>query len=164
MKNIEKNEKVLGTFAEKSISEAENRIRLSEMTTEALSRLENENGFFVMIEGSCIDTYSHEQNIDKMLVEMIDFDDAVKTAMEYVDNNPDTLLIVTADHETGGLMLDGVSKKEQLTDSLFTSNGEHTDADVLVYAYGLGAEEITQYDVIDNTSIYSFVKQGLSNK
>ena len=163
IKNIDKNEKVIGTFAEESISKEVNRTSLVDMTDEALSRLENENGFLLMVEGSDIDSYSHEENIDKMLIEMIDFDDAVEIAMSYVDTHPDTLLILTADHETGGLNLDGIISKEQLTDSLFTSNGQHTDTDVVIYAYGVGASDITKYDVIDNTSIYKFVKQGLDN-
>lgn len=163
LKNINKNEKVIGTFAEESISKETNRTSLASMTREALSRLENDKGFLMMIEGSDIDSYSHDRNMNKMLMEMIDFDKAVEIAISYVNKHSDTLLIVTADHETGGLNLDGVFSKEQLTNLLFTSNGQHTDKDVLIYAYGLGAKDITKYDVIDNTSIYEFIKQGLEN-
>lgn len=116
-----------------------------------------------MIEGSEIDTCSHNSDINNMLVEMIDFDDVVGTAITYVNNYPNTLLSVTAYHETGGLKIDGVSSKEQLNNLLFTSNGQHTDSDVLVYAYGIGAQEITKYDFIDNTSIYKFIRQGIVN-
>lgn len=163
LENIDKNQKVIGTFAEESISEQSNRISLAEMTEEAISRLENKNGFFLMIEGSDIDTYSHKENMNKMLIEMIDFDDAVKVAISYVDNNPETLLIVTADHETGGLNLNNIKSKNQLRDSLFSST-EHTESDVVLYAYGIGAKDITKYDIIDNTSIYKFVKQVIDNK
>ena len=162
LKNIDKNQKVIGTFAEESISKETNRINLAEMVEEAIVRLESENGFFIMIEGSDIDTYSHKQDMDKMLIEMIDFDDTVKVAMSYVDKNPDTLLIVTADHETGGLNLKNVKSKNQLRDSLFTST-EHTETNVDLYAYGIGANDITEYDIIDNTSIYKFIKQGIDN-
>lgn len=161
IKNINKNEKVIGTFAEESISKETNRTSLADMTEVALNKLENENGFFLMIEGSDIDTYSHNGDMDKMLIEMLDFDEAVGISMAYVDRHPDTLLIITADHETGGLKLDDISSKEQLTDLLFTSNGQHTQTNVVIYAYGLGAEDITQYDIIDNTSICKFVRQGL---
>lgn len=162
--NIDKTKKVIGTFAEESISKEMQRVTLADMTNKALSRLENDNGFFLMVEGSDIDTYSHNSDIDNMLKEMIDFDNAVKVAMEYVDNNEETLLIVTADHETGGLMLDNtIINKEQLTNELYTSNGAHTQKNVLLYAYGNSAKDITNYDVIDNTSICKFVKQGLSN-
>ncbi len=68
-----------------------------------------------MVEGTDIDTFSHKKDINNTLIEMLDFDDAVKVAKEYVDKNEDTLLIVTADHETGGLTLNGIKSKEQLT-------------------------------------------------
>ena len=162
LENVEKNERIIGTFAEESISKEKNRTALSYMAEEAIARLENEKGFFLMIEGSDIDSYSHEQNMDKMLIEMIDFDDAVEVAMSYVDKNPDTLLIVTADHETGGLKVDKYMHKEQLTNKLFTTT-EHTENDVALYAYGVGANDITKYEIIDNTSIYKFIKQGIDN-
>lgn len=163
LSDIDKESKVIGTFADKSISEEENRISLSDLTQEAISRLENDKGFFLMIEGSNIDVYSHEENLSKTLKELIDFDDAVKIAKKYVDKNPDTLLIITADHETGGLNLDGVTSANQLNNSLYTSGGEHTSANVLLYAYGIGAEDLTQYNVIDNTYICKFIKQGIKN-
>lgn len=163
LRNIDKENKIIGTFANESISKEENRVKLVDLTEEAISRLENQNGFFLMIEGSDIDTYSHEENIEKMLNEMIDFDDAVEIAKEYVDKHEDTLLIVTADHETGGLNLGGVISAEQLTDSLYTSDGSHTSKNVLIFAYGMGAEDLTKYDVIDNTCIYKFIKQGILN-
>lgn len=163
LNSISKDERIIGTFANGSISKESNRIALKYMTKEAISRLENDNGFFLMIEGSDIDTYSHESNMSKMLNEMIDFDDAVGVAKQYVDEHPDTLLIVTADHETGGLTLDGVTSASELSDSLFTSNGQHTSSNVLVYAYGVGAEDLTENEVIENTFICKFIKQGLDN-
>jgi len=163
LSSVDKNNKVIGTFANESISKEEKRVSLAELTEEAINRLGNDKGFFLMVEGSDIDSYSHEGNMSKMLNEMIDFDDAVGVAKVYVDENEDTLLIVTADHETGGLNLDGVMSKEQLRDSLFTSGGTHTSRNVLVYAYGMGAEDLTKYDVIDNTAICKFVRQGIEN-
>jgi len=163
LEGVSKNERVIGTLANTSMSQERERISLSQMTKTAINRLENENGFFLMIEGSDIDTYSHEADIENMITELIDFDDAVKIAIEYVDKHPDTLLIVTADHETGGLIQNSEQSKGELTDFLFTSNGEHTNANVILYAYGIGANELTQYDIIDNTSIHRFVKTGLSN-
>jgi len=163
LNKVDKNSKVIGTFANESLSKEENRVSLADLSKEAFSRLENDNGFFLMIEGSDIDAYGHKLNLSKTLIEIIDFDEAVKVAKEYVDEHPDTLLIVTADHESGGLVLDGVTDANQLTDSLYTSGGDHTDANVLVYAYGIGAEDLTQYDIIDNTSIHKFVKQGITN-
>lgn len=160
--NIDKDVKVIGTFADMSISKEEIRTSLLDMTTTALSRLENDNGFFLMIEGSDIDSYSHELDITKMLEEVIDFDNAIKIAKEYVDIHPDTLLIVTADHETGGLDLTGVSSREQLKNSLFTTK-EHTGKNVLVFAYGKGSKDLIQYNLIDNTHISKFIRQGITN-
>lgn len=164
LENIGKDEKVIGTFAEQSISQEDDRVSLSKMTEVALSKLENDKGFFLMVEGSDIDTYSHKTDISKMLTEIIDFDEAVKTAMSYVDKHPDTLLIVTADHETGGLDLEGITTKEQLTNLLFKSNGAHTSRNVLLYAYGAGAEKLTHEKLIDNTEICKFIKQEISIK
>ena len=163
LKAVNKDRKVIGTFAEDALSVEENRISLSDLTKEAISRLENDSGFFLMVEGSDIDTYSHGGDISKTLNEIIDFDNAVFVAKKYVDENPDTLLIVTADHETGGLNLEGVTTAEQLTNSLFTSGGSHTSANVLLFAYGMGAKDLTKYDLIDNTSICKFVRQGIYN-
>ena len=160
--NIDKDVKVIGTFADESISKQEIRTSLSNMTATALSRLENENGFFLMIEGSDIDSYSHKLNIIKMLEEVIDFDNAVKIAKEYVDIHPDTLLIVTADHETGGLDLSGVKSRDQLKDSLFTTK-DHTGKNVLIFAYGKGSKDLIQYNLIDNTHIGKFIRQGIMN-
>lgn len=70
-----------------------------------------------MIEGSDIDLYSHRTQVSNMFTEMKDFDDAVGYMMNYVDEHPDTLLIITADHETDGLYLNGITSKDQLTDS-----------------------------------------------
>lgn len=161
--NISKDEKIIGTFAEEALSTEGERISLEELTTEAIYRLENENGFFLMVEGSDIDTYSHKKDIYRTLNEMIDFDNAVAVAKQYVDEHPDTLLIVTADHETGGLSLEGVDSVNELNNSLFTSDGTHTSANVLLFAYGAGARELTGYNLIDNTSICKFVRQGILN-
>lgn len=163
LEKLNKSNKVIGTFSESSLSEENNKVKVADLTKKAISRLENSNGFFLMVEGSDIDSYSHKSDMDKMLDEMINFDDAVSIAKEYVDTHQDTLLIITADHETGGLNLEGVKENNQLTDSLFTSNGNHTNVDVLVYAYGVGAEDLTRYDVIDNTSISKFIRQGIAN-
>ncbi|WP_152088269.1 alkaline phosphatase [Pseudoalteromonas sp. A25] len=99
----------LGLFAPVGLAFAidENPDRLEKMTKKALSLLEkkNEKGFFVMIEGSQIDWCGHANDIACAMAEMHDFANSIKAAKQYVDNNPDTLLVVTADHSTGGLTL-----------------------------------------------------------
>lgn len=169
--SIDKDKHVIGTFSDDRMTKDEYGNAknadpsLVEMTELALSRLENDKGFFVMIEGSDIDTFSHKGQIGNMLNEMICFDNVVKVAMNYVDKNPNTLLVITADHETGGLILDGVTSPDQLVDSLYTSGGggyyPHTNSNVLVYAYGKDAAELTNHGTIDNTDISKFIRSKL---
>ncbi len=164
-----KNQKVIGAFSWGRMTQDSSNgspinaePSLVQMTQAAFSRLENENGFLVMIEGSDIDTYSHiyDRSMTNMLNELYAFDNAIKVAMDYVDTHPNTILIVTADHETGGLNLENVTTKEQLTDDLFT-NYNHTNENVMVYAYGRDTEQLTNCGTIDNTDIHNFIKQKL---
>jgi alkaline phosphatase len=79
---------------------------LAEMTTAALKILgRNPKGFFVMIEGGRIDHACHSHDIKGSIYDTLAFDDAVKVALEYQKSHPDVLVVVTADHETGGLGL-----------------------------------------------------------
>ena len=87
-----------------------------------------------------------------MSAQLLSFDNAVAVAKEYVDQNPDTLLIVTADHETGGL-----------EDGQWTSNGQHTASFVSVYAYGVGAEGLTEACLVDNTDIHDYIEESIEN-
>ncbi|CAH9061603.1 Alkaline phosphatase 3 [Pseudoalteromonas sp. CIP111854] len=99
----------LGLFAPVGLPFAidENPNRLEKMTKKSLSLLDKhkDNGFFVMIEGSQIDWCGHANDIACAMSEMHDFANAIKVAKQYVDKNPDTLLVITADHSTGGLTL-----------------------------------------------------------
>jgi len=79
---------------------------LVQMTDKALKLLSTQqNGFVVMIEGSQIDWCGHANDVACAMAEMHDFANAIKVAKAYVDQHPDTILVVTADHETGGLSL-----------------------------------------------------------
>ena len=99
----------LGLFAEVGLPFAldENPTRLTQMPTKALDLLDGQNdkGFFVMIEGSQIDWCGHANDIACAMGEMDDFAKSIEQAKAYVDKNPDTLLVITADHSTGGLTL-----------------------------------------------------------
>ncbi|MGR5068904.1 alkaline phosphatase [Vibrio alfacsensis] len=98
----------LGLFADKAFPFAldENPTRLEVMTNKALSLLQRtDNGFFVMIEGSQIDWCGHANDIACAMAEMDDFAKSIALAKAYVDAHPDTLLVVTADHSTGGLTI-----------------------------------------------------------
>lgn len=99
----------IGLYAAKGLPFAldENPTRLTKLTFKALDLLDNQNkdGFFVMIEGSQIDWCGHANDIACAMAEMDDFASAIEKAKAYVDKNKDTLLVITADHSTGGLTL-----------------------------------------------------------
>ena len=109
----------------------------------ALQTLDNaENGFFLMVEGSQIDFACHAGDSTWMIDEMLDFDYAVKVALDYAKGHGNTLVVVTADHETGGLTM--IDRQGKYTNVSFDySTGSHTCLPVLVYAYGPGAEQFT---------------------
>ena len=109
----------------------------------ALKSLDDaENGFFLMVEGSQIDFACHGNDSTWMMDEMLDFDYAIQVALDYAKEKGNTLVVVTADHETGGLTLPDPQGK--YTNVVFNySTGSHTCLPVLVYAYGPGAEQLT---------------------
>ncbi len=117
----------------------------------ALKTLDDaENGFFLMVEGSQIDFACHANDSAWMMDEMLDFDYAVKVALDYAKEKGNTLVVVTADHETGGLTLPDPQGK--YTNVVFDySSGSHTCLPVLVYAYGPGAERFTGW--MQNTDL-----------
>jgi len=101
-----------------------------------------ENGFFLMVEGSQIDMACHGNDSTWMMDEMMDFDYAVKVALDFAKKDGNTLVVVTADHETGGLSLP--DPKGKYTNVTFDySTGSHTCLPVMVFAYGPGAEQFT---------------------
>ncbi len=113
---------------------------LAEMTDRALEILSrDEDGFFVMIEGSQIDWAGHENDHDWLMDEMADFDEAVGVVMDFAETDGRTLVIVTADHETGAYsVLDGSLERNVVTRPDFGS-GDHSAAMVPVLAYGPGS-------------------------
>ena len=117
----------------------------------ALQTLDNaENGFFLMVEGSQIDFACHAHDSTWMIDEMMDFDYAIDVALDYAKEKGNTLVVVTADHETGGLTLPDPNGK--YTNVVFDySTGSHTALPVLVYAYGPGAEQFTGW--MQNTAL-----------
>jgi alkaline phosphatase len=99
----------------------------------------NRKGFFLMVEGSQIDWGGHLNNADYVISEMIDFDQAIGKALAFAVKDRKTLIIVTADHETGGLSLTGGNFKTGMVTAKFNST-DHTGVMVPVFAYGPGAE------------------------
>jgi alkaline phosphatase len=117
----------------------------------ALRTLDNaENGFFLMVEGSQIDFACHAHDSTWMMDEMLDFDYAVKVALDYAKEKGNTLVVVTADHETGGLTMVDPEGKYNNVNFKYSTNS-HSCLPVMVYAYGPGAEQFTGW--MDNTEI-----------
>ena len=115
---------------------------------------ERDEGFMLVVEGSMIDYVSHRNDSEGILAEMRDFDRAVRVAMEYVDVHPGTLLVVTADHETGGLTLPSGNADFTKSESgvLYKYGSKsHTAVMVPVYLYGTGAERIN--GVMENSDL-----------
>jgi alkaline phosphatase len=109
--NIESG-KVLGLFSSGYMSYESERSdiepSLSEMTAKSLELLSSDpDGFFLMVEGGRIDHASHDNHFDNTIAETLEFDLAVLEALEYASGRNDTLILVTADHETGGLSIVG---------------------------------------------------------
>ncbi len=132
---------------------------LPQATRKALEILENNageagKGFVLMVEGSQIDFESHANNTQGILAEMRDFEQAVAAAMCFADNHPGTLLVVTADHETGGLSMPSGKADFTAGESGIEykyGTGSHTGILVPAYLYGAGAERIN--GVLDNTEL-----------
>ena len=118
---------------------------LTEATLKAISLLEdvNENGFFLMVESSFIDWAAHDNTIEGIVAEMRDFDRAVGAVFDYADAHPGTLVIVTGDHETGGLTIVSPSDDYMSGDAGLDyrfSTDMHAGSFLPVFAYGTGAE------------------------
>lgn len=119
---------------------------------ELLSR--NEKGFFLMVEGSQIDWGGHDNDLDYIINETIDFDKACGIALDFAEKNGETLVIITADHETGGLSIPGGELKSGKPEGKF-STGDHSAVPVPLYAKGPGGD---QFDgLIDNTDIFKIM-------
>ncbi len=103
------------------------------MISEVLGQLDkDENGFFVMYEEAHIDKNCHDNRLDVTFKALLRFNQAIGQFMEYAFYHPNTLVLITADHETGDLRPEG--------DALQYHSDVHSEANVLLFAYGMGAE------------------------
>lgn len=93
----------------------------------------DEDGFFIMYEEAHIDKHSHKGEMEKTFKALIRFNQAIGRFMEFAFYNPGTVVIITADHETGNLLPGEYG-------ALSYNSEEHSSADVPIFAYGLGAE------------------------
>lgn len=144
-------QRVAGLLAPNYLSPAPERgDTMSMAVAEALRLLErNPAGFMLMIEGSQIDWAGHNNEADHLKAEVADLNKIIGECFDYADDNPGTLVIITADHETGGLALLGEDKQVTFT------TGSHTGIHVPVYLYGSAADGIN--GIIENTEVASFI-------
>ncbi|RYG35882.1 MAG: alkaline phosphatase [Chitinophagaceae bacterium] len=117
----------------------------------------NKNGFFLMVEGSQIDWGAHANDPAYLTSELIDFDKAVGAAIDFAERDKNTLVIITGDHETGGLSLVNGDMKAGTIEAKFATDG-HTGVMIPVFAYGPGAERFI--GIYENTSIFHKILQG----
>ncbi len=160
--------RILGLFEQehiKSIAQGRGDY-LPRATKAALSHLsKNKNGFVLMVEGSQIDWACHSHDAKGSIEETDDFNNTLHVVMDFADNNPGTLVVITADHETGGLA--AVSGDADFTKSdsgveYKFSTGGHSGIMVPVYTYGTGAEKIN--GVMENTELAHKMIEIISNK
>jgi alkaline phosphatase len=155
LKNINTSSKrIIGLFDNDGIRRSPDRPSQQLMTKKALDILAKRtvecSGFFLMTEGSQIDWASHDNDASRMITEFRDFDLSIKSAVEFINTRDDTLLIVTADHETGGLQ---ILKEDNDLVHIQWGTGSHTGIPVGVFSYGPGAELFT--GTMDNTEIHT---------
>jgi alkaline phosphatase len=112
--DAQKTDKILGLFSASGFPSAIDRQpqfqtgvpTLAQLTGKALEILKkNPQGFFLMVEGGQIDWVEHGNDVGSVLHEMLEFDQAIGSVMAFAEQNPDTLVVITADHDTGGLAI-----------------------------------------------------------
>lgn len=140
---------------------------LAEMTAAALDVLEDDkDGMFLMVEGSQVDWENHPNRVEGQIAESLGFDEAVKVVLDWVNAKADrkkhTLIIVVADHETGGFAINGpygdLSKAGEIVEDGWTS-GNHTAVDTIIYSQGPGSEQLNA--AVDNTDLYYVMESVL---
>lgn len=159
-----KDEKVLGMFAYDNMKNPELEPSLVTETSKALELLENDNGFFLMVEGSNIDVAEAELDMDDALKQMEGFDQSVDYVMNWAESHPGTLVLVTADHETGGVKIPKNATAKDINNDCFTSGGDHTNTNVLLMADGAQSAGICKEKLIDNTDIAKYMRKVLAYK
>jgi len=118
-------------------------------------------GFFLMVEGAQVDYGGHANDLPYVVAEVQDLDRVVADAMKFADGNGETLVIVTADHETGGLTLLNGNYATASVSGQFATN-DHTATPVPVFAYGPMAQLFT--GVYENTAIFGKMLQAMRIK
>lgn len=133
---------------------------LPNATKLGIARLsQNKKGFFLMVEGSQVDWAGHSNEAEYLTTELIDFDTTLGVVLDYAEKDGNTLVIVTADHETGGFTLASDSGNYNMIKPSFSTGG-HSGTMVPVFAYGPGSENFM--GIYENTEIYHKLKKLLN--
>ncbi|HKK78949.1 MAG TPA: alkaline phosphatase [Phaeodactylibacter sp.] len=134
--------------------------KATQMALEHLSQ--DKDGFFLMVEGSQIDWGGHANDADWIIDEVKDFDKAIDVALDFAEEDGNTLVIVTADHETGGMSLSAAEVRRQRTYEHINptfSTGGHSATLIPVYAYGPGAAKFM--GIYQNNHIFDRMLEAL---
>mgnify|MGYP001146771153 CR=1 FL=1 len=153
---------VVFTAASQPVKVREGRTYLPKAAKVAVERLSrSKKGFFLMVEGSQIDWGGHANDSDYIITEMHDFDKTIQGVLDFVKADGETLLLITADHETGGYAINPGSVMNDTIVGAFTSD-YHTAVMVPIFAYGPGAENFT--GIYENTDVYQKMMDALGLK
>ncbi len=156
-----KTNKIAGFFAEKHLPIYKERGAIMQTALKTtIDRLkDNKDGFFIMLEGSQIDMQAHDNHFTEMIDEALDFDACVGIALDFARKDGNTLVVVTADHETGGLTLPVAGK--DMDTCKWTTTG-HTSAPIIIYAEGPGSEDF--HGVIQNNRQFHIIMNAIRRK
>lgn len=160
-----KSDYISGQFGEKSLPSEYNGDyselpHLTEMVSFILTGYdESIDGLFLLVEGARIDDFSHDNFIVYTIPEILEFEQSVKLVYDWAADRNDTLIIVTSDHETGGLKVEENLGKNMYPYVTWSTEG-HTSSEVNAYFYGLYSELFKNIE--DNTDFYSILKKAYS--
>jgi alkaline phosphatase len=130
---------------------------LAEMTACALSVLSRDpDGFFLMVEGGLIDIACHGNDLPRCVAETLAFDRAVEVCATWAHGREDTLILVVADHETGGLSVVRDAGPGLLPEVNWSTSG-HTGEPVALFGWGVNAEWVT--GASDNTHVAGLMRR-----
>ena len=128
----------------------------TEMAIQYLNKRATDKGFFLMVEGSQIDWGGHANDSKYIITEMIDFDNTIGKVLEFAAKDGETLVIITADHETGGYAINPGSTMDSIVPGFTTDY--HTAAMIPVFAFGPGSELFG--GIYENTAIFDKMKEA----
>jgi alkaline phosphatase len=144
-------------------AETRGNMTIREMTAYALDFLvaKQNTGFFLMVEAGLIDKHSHSGDIASMIAELLELDEAIKYAKEWATARGDTAIIVTADHETGGLEIG-----EGKPNNTWYTSPDHTAVNVPIFVFRvtLDANHFISNNTIDNTAVFILLATCLDLK